>query len=146
MQPVGLLVSPLQLPLSAYSTFPGRKKYVFFRQNSSRLMMWSTVMLVLFFRSWSSSSCFLMMSMAGSIGIDVKSALTSRTSCTHLVAALYLWYFQGSPCCSWHGGGIFLPGAWWCLPTFLLFHRWQIPYLILWVLGVPQVYILWGVP
>ena len=45
-------------------------------QNSSRQMMWSTVMLVLLLRVGSSSRCFLMILMAGSMGMDVNSALT----------------------------------------------------------------------
>ena len=50
---------------------------MFFEQNSSRQEMCFTVMLVLLCNSLSSSRCFLMILIAGSIGIDVKSALTS---------------------------------------------------------------------
>ena len=46
-------------------------------QNSSRQMMWSTVMLVLLLRVGSSSMCFLMILIAGSVGMEVNSALTS---------------------------------------------------------------------
>ena len=52
-------------------------KYVVFRQNSSRLVICSTFMVVLEWSSWSSSSLLWIMLIAASIGTEVNSAETS---------------------------------------------------------------------
>ena len=48
------------------------------RQNSSRQEICFTVIAVLWCKSLSSSGCFFMMEIAGSIGTDVNSASTSN--------------------------------------------------------------------
>ena len=73
---IGLMEDPISAPLTCSYSLPWKVKYVVLRQNSSRQDMCFTVMDVLWCKSLSSSRCFFMMDIAGSIGTDLKSAST----------------------------------------------------------------------
>ena len=75
---MGLIGEPMTAPSICSCNLPWNVKYVFLRQNSSKLEMCFTVMVVLRCKVLSSSRCFLMMSIAGSMGREVKSAFTSK--------------------------------------------------------------------
>ena len=75
---IGLMGDPIAAPLTCSYSLPWKVKYVVLWQNSSRQEMCLTVLAVLLCKSLSSSRCFFMMDITGSIGTDVKSASTSN--------------------------------------------------------------------
>ena len=74
---IGLIGEPIAAPSCCSYSLPWKVKYILLKQNSRRLMIWLTDMLVLCWSSPSSSNNFLMISMADCISTDVNSAFTS---------------------------------------------------------------------
>ena len=75
---MGLIGDPMAAPSFCSYNLPWNTRYVFLRQNSSRQEMCFTVMVVLRCKLLSSSRSFFMMSNAGSMGMEVKRAFTSK--------------------------------------------------------------------
>ena len=74
---IGQIGYPVAPPSSYSKTLPWKRKSVFIRQNSSVQMICSTEIDVLWWNYQSCSSFLLMIMMAGSIGKDIKSAVSS---------------------------------------------------------------------
>ena len=75
---MGLMGDPTAAPSCCSKYLPWKIKYVLVRQNSSRLVIFFTDKDVLLWSSGSSSNSFLMVLMAGLMGTEVNSALTSK--------------------------------------------------------------------
>ena len=75
---MGLIGDPMAAPSCCSKNLSWKIKYVLIRQYSSSLVMFFTDKDVLLWSSGSSSSNYLMVFMAGLMGTEVKSALTSK--------------------------------------------------------------------
>ena len=145
VHPCGVIGDPIAAPWSCSKNLPWNWKYLVLTQNSSSLMIWSTVMDVLWWNSWYSSSYLLMMLMAGSVGTDVKSAEASYEeihSCWSCIPwfwstkSLVLYIFGGFAYSDLRTLASFFAASYMVLPLLkAIVLRWM---SVLWTLGRTQ--------
>ena len=102
----GLMGEPMTVPLTSPWYLPWKRKWVFFRQNSSNVVICYMDMEVLLYSCESCCNFYLMMAIAGSTGTDVKRALTSWMKCTLLDLTGWTQYVLNNVWCSWCGGWV----------------------------------------
>ena len=134
----GLEVNPWQLLLSVHRTCLKSTRWVFFKQNSSNMMICCTDMDVLCCNSLSFSRCCLIVFMAGSMGTDVNRALTSYEMMHSSGSSFMVFICSANSWVLWTLWMVLLPKVSRSWPVPLLCYRKLTPCWIQWVLVVPQ--------